>query len=127
MTWLFRIPEALVDAYDLRHQDGELKLLHQELEAEIKAWNEKWSHVLRGDSNQATNRSAASGASPGRANASQEGVLRVLCRPEFAETEAPIDPNRVFKFPEECVVAAEQMDPCLVLLCLLAFFQCSWL
>lgn len=102
-----RIPNALLDSFDLTRAD--LKSQHAQIELKIKSWNEKWAHVLQGDSARGNGaaRGRASGASSNAAPAASTG--RVLCRPEFDELESPIDASRVYAFPSELVLPYEQL------------------
>ena len=99
--WWARIPTVLIDSFDISRQD--LKTMHQQMESKIKSWNDKWGHVLRGEGTgrPADRRASTSPASP--------TVARVLCRPEFAETEMPIDPSHCHNFTDDCIVPFEQL------------------
>lgn len=95
------IPTVLMDSFDFSRQ--ELKAMHQQMETKIKSWNEKWCHVLRGEgtSRAGDRRAPTSPASP--------NVSRVLCRPEFAETETPLDPTHVHNFTDDGIAPFEQL------------------
>lgn len=88
----------------------ELLVNHKRVVASLKTWNEKWSHVLQGEAPRNSGQgSAAPPASRSRSQGVSPAPARLLCRPEFDETEAPIDPNRRFDFPEDCIVPFEQL------------------
>lgn len=94
-----------MDTFDLTIPD--LKATHGQIEANIKAWNDKWAHVLRGD---LPRNESVSTMNPTRSQGpSSPAPARLLCRPEFDETEAPVDPSHRFDFPEERIMPFEQV------------------
>ena len=96
-----RIPTVLVDSFDFSRQ--ELKAMHQQMEGKIKSWNEKWGHVLRGEG------SNRGGETRAPTSPSSPNISRVLCRPEFTETEMPLDPSHCHTFTEDCILPFEQL------------------
>ena len=77
----------------------EIAKLVSDCSAEIKVWNQKWEAVLRGAGAPTRQTAATSPVTPSR----------VLCQPQFDESERPIDFMKVISFPDYQVIAYETL------------------
>ena len=91
------MPGAFAETLDI--YNPEIAKLVSDCSAEIKVWNQTWEAVLRG-----------AGAPTGQTAASSAVTTsRVLCQPQFDESERPIDFMKVFSFPEDQIIAYETL------------------
>lgn len=95
---MLRMPTALADSMDATN--SEISDLVTRMNQEIHVWNQKWEKVLQGMDGASQGQPSSTIAAP---------TSRVLCQPQFDESERPIDFMKVFNFPDEQVFAYETL------------------
>ena len=108
MSLYFRIPEAVLE--DASNDDP----MVSKMRTSVEKFNLKWGPTLTGSGGNQSggNQSGNPRTTPPR-NSMQaiadSDPVRVLCGPQFAEGEEPVDVGGAFEFAEECIMQQDQV------------------